>query len=92
MSLNIKPLKNIGIEILDFDISQPFTDEVKEQLRALWYEYGVLVFRNQDMNPERQIEFSRILAHWNCTRSRPPLQISIQSYSNWRMVATKISI
>lgn len=60
MSLTIKPLQNIGVEILDFDISQPFTDELKEQLRALWYEHGVLVFRNQDMNPERQIEFSRI--------------------------------
>lgn len=60
MKLAIKPLQNIGVEVLGFDICQPYTDELKEQLRSLWNEYGVLVFRNQDVTPERQIEFSRI--------------------------------
>lgn len=60
MTLTIKKLDNIGVEILDFDINQPYTDELKEQLRSLWYEHGVLVFRNQNINPKNQIEFSRI--------------------------------
>lgn len=60
MSLTIKPLDNIGVEVLGFDITKPFNDDLKKQLRALWYEHGVLVFRNQDITPERQIAFSQI--------------------------------
>lgn len=60
MSLIVNPLNNIGAEVLGFDITQPWSDDVQKQLRALWYEYGVLVFRNQDITPERQIAFSRI--------------------------------
>jgi taurine dioxygenase len=60
MSLIVKPLDNIGVEIQGFDIAQPYTDDLKAQLRELWYKYGVLIFRNQKVTPERQIEFSRI--------------------------------
>lgn len=60
MTLTVKPLDNIGVEVQDFDITQPWDDELQQQLRALWYEHGVLVFRNQAITPERQIAFSRI--------------------------------
>ncbi len=60
MSLTIKPLENIGVELLGFDICQPYTNELKEQLRSIFYEHGVVLLRNQDVTPERQIEFSRI--------------------------------
>ncbi|MGI9288861.1 MAG: TauD/TfdA dioxygenase family protein, partial [Pseudomonadales bacterium] len=33
---------------------------LKTELKALWYEHGILLFRNQDITPEKQIEFSRI--------------------------------
>ena len=33
---------------------------MKAELKALWYEHAILVFRNQDITPEKQIEFSRI--------------------------------
>lgn len=60
MTLTVKPLDNIGVEVLGFDITQPWSEELQQQLRALWYEHGVLVFRNQAITPERQIAFSRI--------------------------------
>jgi taurine dioxygenase len=60
MTLTVKPLDNIGVEVQGFDITQPWDDELQQQLRALWYEHGVLVFRNQAITPERQIAFSRI--------------------------------
>jgi len=60
MTLIVKPLDNIGVEIQGFDITQPMDEALQQQLRDLWYEYGVLVFRNQVITPERQIEFSRI--------------------------------
>ncbi|MEH6584764.1 MAG: TauD/TfdA family dioxygenase [Halioglobus sp.] len=60
MPLTITPLENVGVEVSGFDINDPFDEELKAELRALWYEHGILVFRDQDINPEKQIAFSRI--------------------------------
>ncbi|MCB1677736.1 MAG: TauD/TfdA family dioxygenase [Halioglobus sp.] len=60
MSLQITPLHNVGAEISGFDINEPMTDALKNELKSLWYEHGVLLFRDQDITPEKQIEFSRI--------------------------------
>ena len=60
MSLTIKPLDNVGVEVTGFDIAQPMTDDIAAELVALWDEHGILLFRGQDVNPERQIAFSRL--------------------------------
>lgn len=60
MSLEIIPLNNVGAEIRGFDINEPMSDALQAELKALWYEYGVLLFRGQQITPEKQIEFSRI--------------------------------
>ncbi len=56
----LSPLENVGVEVLDFDINAPFTDVLQQELKAAWYEHAILVFRGQDITPERQIEFSRL--------------------------------
>ena len=60
MSLQVTPLNNVGAEVSGFDINEPITDDLKAELKALWYEHGILLFRNQDIDPEKQIDFSRI--------------------------------
>lgn len=60
MAFETQPLDNVGAEVIGFDIRQPLTDQDRAELKALWYEYGILLFRNQDIDPARQIEFSRI--------------------------------
>ena len=60
MALQAEPLANVGAEVIGFDIDQPITPDVEEQLKALFYEYGILLFRGQDISPQKQIEFSRI--------------------------------
>ncbi len=60
MALQISPLNNVGIEVSGFDINEPISDDLKSELKALWDEHGILLFRNQDISPEKQIEFSRI--------------------------------
>jgi taurine dioxygenase len=60
MTLEIKPLNNVGVEVTGFDINAPISDETKEELKSLWYQHGILIFRNQDITAEKQIEFSRI--------------------------------
>ncbi len=60
MSFIVEELASVGAEVKGFDINDPMTPEMAAELKALWYQYGILVFRGQDVNPEKQIEFSRI--------------------------------
>ena len=60
MRLSTRPLDNVGVEVIGFDIGQPVDAETQAELHELWNEHGILVFRNQDVNPERQISFSKI--------------------------------
>jgi taurine dioxygenase len=60
MSLQVTPLENVGVEVSGFDINDPVTAALKAELKALWYEHGILLFRNQAITPQKQIEFSRI--------------------------------
>jgi len=53
-------LNNVGVEVSGFDINAPISERTKEELKALWYEHAILVFRDQDISPQAQIEFSRI--------------------------------
>jgi taurine dioxygenase len=60
MALTVTPLNNVGVEVSGFDINEPFSPELEAELKALWYEHAILLFRNQDVTPESQIRFSRI--------------------------------
>lgn len=61
MSLKARKLDNVGVEIVDFDINAPVTEAIKNELKSMWYEHAILVFRGQEeITPEQQIEFSRI--------------------------------
>jgi taurine dioxygenase len=58
--LDVIPLDNVGIEIRGFDLNSSIDDELAQVLRDLWLEHGIVLFRDQDITPERQIEFSRL--------------------------------
>ena len=60
MALEISALANVGVEVSGFDITRPLHEDIAAELVALWNEHGILLFRNQDVNPENQIAFSRI--------------------------------
>jgi len=60
MPLTVTPLNDVGVEVCGFDIDQPYSDELKAELKALWYEHAILLFRNQDITPESQIRFSQV--------------------------------
>lgn len=59
MSLQVTPLENAGVEVGGFDLGQPLDDATRAELVSLWNEHGLLVFRGQDITPEKQIAFSR---------------------------------
>lgn len=91
MTLTVKPLDNIGVEIQGFDITQPWDDELQQQLRALWYEHGVLVFRNQAITPNGRSPSVGFLVRWSCTRSRQRCLTITLSCSSWKAAATRTS-
>ena len=60
MGLQTRLLDSVGAEVTGFDINAPMTPQLQAELKALWYEHGILLFRGQEVTPEKQIEFSRI--------------------------------
>lgn len=60
MTLTVKPLENIGVEVGGFDINKPIDADLQKELVALWNKHGLLLFRDQDITPEKQIAFSRV--------------------------------
>jgi taurine dioxygenase len=60
MHFEVKPLPNVGAEVIGFDLCEPITETTKAELRSLWNDHALLLFRAQDIDPNGQIEFSRI--------------------------------
>jgi taurine dioxygenase len=73
MGLQIRPLPQVGVEVLGFDLNEPIDDTTGEELRKLWLEHAILLFRDQDITPTRQIEFSRIFG----PLESHPLQVNV---------------
>lgn len=61
--LNIKKLTpTFGAEITGIDLSQPLSEGVFELVRMMWHKYSILVFKDQTLSEEQQIEFGRLFA------------------------------
>lgn len=60
MALEVRPLDNVGVEVSGFDINGTISADTAEELRTIWLEHGIVLFRGQDIDPGKQIEFSRI--------------------------------
>ncbi len=60
MTLQTRALDNVGVEVLDFDIREPMTEELQQEIKDLWLEHGIVLFRDQQIGPAEQIEFSRL--------------------------------
>lgn len=49
----------LGHEIRGVDLSKPVSDAVFAEIEAAYDNYGVILFRNQHLSPDEQIEFSK---------------------------------
>ena len=58
--ISFTPLASaLGGEICGVDLSRPLTEGEYRQISDALVEYGVLLFRDQDITPQQQVEFSR---------------------------------
>ncbi len=61
MSLAIRPLHpTLGAEVAGIDLGA-LGDEALGEILAAWRRHGLLVFRDQDLSPAAQLQFSRFL-------------------------------
>jgi len=61
VTLKITPTNAaLGAEISAIDLSQTLDSLQAAQVRAAYYEHGVLLFRQQQLNEEQQVCFSRV--------------------------------
>ena len=69
--LDIRPLSDaLGAEIRGVDLSQPMDDVTAAEIRDAWHEHIVLLFRNQDISEDQQVNFAEKFGIVG-TRSRP---------------------
>ncbi len=60
MPMTVNPLSDaLGAEITGIDLAQPVDDAAFEEIRGVFHDRQVIVFRGQKLDPERQIAFSR---------------------------------
>lgn len=60
MSFQIRELSEaLGAEVLDFDPAQPMDAETARDLRALWLQYSILLFREVEWSPAQHIAFTK---------------------------------
>jgi alpha-ketoglutarate-dependent taurine dioxygenase len=60
MGITVKQLgAHIGGEITGFDVAKPIDDATAAELRATLMRYGVLVIRDQNIDDDAQVAFSR---------------------------------
>ncbi len=59
MAINVTTLSEaVGAEVEGVDVSRPLDDETFAQVHRAHLDFGVLLFRGQDITPEQQIAFS----------------------------------
>ena len=85
MSIEITPLESVGVEVKGFDISQPVDEDTAATLVQLFDDHGILLFRDQDVTPERQIAFSRLFGE---LEKHPIEETRSQDYPELFMLAS----
>ena len=74
MTITINKLeKHIGAEVQGVDITSPVNTETFKQLRHALYEYGVLVFHDQDITDEQHVAFSEGFGPLEMTMTNDPI-------------------
>lgn len=62
MGLKIRPLqKTFGAEISGLDLSKSLDSQTINEVKSLWHQYGLLLFRDQAMDEAEIVSFSRQL-------------------------------
>jgi taurine dioxygenase len=84
MPLELQPLANVGVEVCGFDIDGEVDEHTRGALIAAWNEHGILLFRRQDVTPDKQIAFSKLFGP---LEAHPLKETTSQEYPELFMLA-----
>ena len=56
--MDVRPLESFGAEVVGIDMSASLDDATVAELRQLWADHGVLLFRDQDLEERDIVAFS----------------------------------
>lgn len=83
----------IGAEISGVDLSQPISDETRDQIKSALLDYKVIFFRDQNLNAEQHAAFAarfgQLYTHPNTTRDEkiaPIHKISAADFAKYERV------
>ena len=72
MALKLRRLSNaLGAEICDIDLAKPMSESTFGEIHNAFLQYGILLFRNQDISREQHIDFSRRFGELDDHKSLP---------------------
>ena len=62
MHMNVLPLSGgVGVEVTGLDLEGPLSTAVSKELRKIWLDAGVVLFRGAGTSPEVLLKVSRCL-------------------------------
>jgi taurine dioxygenase len=60
MALKLRKLSYpLGAEVCDVDVGRPMSEQAFGEIYRAFLDYGILLFRDQNISREQHIEFSR---------------------------------
>jgi taurine dioxygenase len=60
-SIEVKPLAGaLGAEVSNVDLSAPLSNQVRDEIHQAYLNHLVIVFRDQDLTPQKQTEIAQI--------------------------------
>ncbi len=60
MKVEFRPLDGpLGAEIVNVDIGRPLDAETYRQVREIWLDHCIVLFRNRDLDPDQLVAFGR---------------------------------
>ena len=67
VSMRVKALQGVGAEVSEIDLGR-LSDSERVEIRAAFAEYGLLFFRDQDIDEQGHLCFSRMWGKINVNR------------------------
>ena len=62
MEISCRRLSNgLGSEITGIDISEPLTSDTVKEIRKIWLESNIILFRGNSLTPDQQVSFTKLL-------------------------------
>jgi taurine dioxygenase len=86
MVFRTKALPNIGQEVLGLDLDKAIDDATAQELRQLWSDAGVVLFRGIGNSPERLLALSRIFGE---PEPHPIAELRLPSHPDLILLSNK---